>query len=108
MLFRSQTKASEMYPSARGTAISAFALCLFCGQAAGVAIVGRVITGAGYAPSFIVTGVGLLVLAIWFSRQLLAHRTATSGAPTSAEILAVVGSTAADVPSAESAKGETP
>jgi MFS transporter, YNFM family, putative membrane transport protein len=68
-----QTKATEMYPSARGTAISAFALCLFCGQAAGVALFGRSITWLGYAPSFVFTGVALLLLAILFARQLRLH-----------------------------------
>jgi predicted MFS family arabinose efflux permease len=65
-----QTKATEMYPRARGTAISAFALCLFCGQAAGVALFGRAIASVGYAPSFVVTGVALLSLAFFFARQL--------------------------------------
>jgi predicted MFS family arabinose efflux permease len=65
-----QTKATEMYPSARGTAISAFALSLFCGQALGVAFFGRAIAWFGYTPSFVVTGNALLLLAVFFSRQL--------------------------------------
>jgi predicted MFS family arabinose efflux permease len=65
-----QTKATEMYPRARGTAISAFALCLFCGQAAGVALFGRAITASGYTASFAVTGVALLLLAFFFARRL--------------------------------------
>jgi predicted MFS family arabinose efflux permease len=65
-----QTKATEMYPRARGTAISAFALCLFCGQAAGVAVFGRAIAYVGYTPSFVVTGLALLSLAFFFARQL--------------------------------------
>jgi predicted MFS family arabinose efflux permease len=65
-----QTKATEMYPRARGTAISAFALSLFCGQAVGVALFGRVIALFGYAPSFVVTGIALLLLAVFFARQL--------------------------------------
>lgn len=71
-----QTKATEMYPRARGTAISAFALSLFCGQAAGVALFGRAIAWFGYAPSFVVTGIALLLLALWFARQLAAARAA--------------------------------
>jgi predicted MFS family arabinose efflux permease len=65
-----QTKATEMYPRARGTAISAFALCLFCGQAAGVAFFGRVIAVSGYTLPFVVTGFTLLWLAGSFARQL--------------------------------------
>jgi predicted MFS family arabinose efflux permease len=68
-----QTKATEMYPRARGTAISAFALCLFCGQAIGVAVFGRAIAWLGYTTSFVITGVALLALAIRFARQLRRH-----------------------------------
>jgi len=65
-----QTKATEMYPRARGTAISAFALSLFCGQAAGVALFGQTIARFGYAPSFVATGIALLLLSFFFARQL--------------------------------------
>jgi predicted MFS family arabinose efflux permease len=65
-----QTKATEMYPRARGTAISVFALSLFFGQALGVAVFGRVIASFGYTPSFIVTGCALLFLALFFARKL--------------------------------------
>jgi predicted MFS family arabinose efflux permease len=65
-----QTKATEMYSRARGTAISAFALSLFCGQAIGVALFGRVIARVGYAASFVVTGIALLLLALFFAGRL--------------------------------------
>jgi predicted MFS family arabinose efflux permease len=65
-----QTKATEMYARARGTAISAFALCLFCGQAAGVALFGRVIAWFGYGLSFVVAGIGLAFLALYFAARL--------------------------------------
>jgi predicted MFS family arabinose efflux permease len=65
-----QTKATEMYPAARGTAISAFALSLFCGQAIGVALFGRTIALFGYTWTFIVTGFALLTLAMWFGKKL--------------------------------------
>ena len=65
-----QTKATEMYARARGTAISAFALCLFCGQALGVALFGRAITAFGYTPSFVSIGIALLLLALFFAKQL--------------------------------------
>jgi predicted MFS family arabinose efflux permease len=69
-----QTKATEMFPRARGTAISAFALSLFCGQAIGVALFGRAITKFGYTWSFLLTGIALLALGMHFSRRLLASR----------------------------------
>ena len=65
-----QTKATEMYPRARGMAISAFALSLFCGQAIGVALFGRAIAAFGYDWTFAITGPGFLLLAIWFARRL--------------------------------------
>jgi predicted MFS family arabinose efflux permease len=65
-----QTKATEMYASARGTAISAFALCLFCGQAVGVAVFGRAIARFGYGVSFAAAGVGLSLLALFFAGRL--------------------------------------
>jgi len=68
-----QTKATEMFPRARGTAISAFALCLFCGQAVGVALFGRAIAAFGYTPSFVFVGIALLLLAWFFARQLRGH-----------------------------------
>ncbi len=75
-----QTKATEMYPRARGTAISAFALSLFCGQAVGVALFGRAIAAVGYTLSFVFSGAALLLLAWLFSKQLRIH--ATTGATT--------------------------
>ncbi|NIO43004.1 MAG: hypothetical protein GTO41_24310 [Burkholderiales bacterium] len=59
-----------MYPRARGTAISAFAMSLFCGQAIGVALFGRTIAMFGYTANFIATGIALMLLAAWFARQL--------------------------------------
>ena len=65
-----QTKATEMWPAARGTAISAFALSLFCGQALGVALFGRAITAFGYNWAFVATGVALLLLGNRFAWRL--------------------------------------
>jgi predicted MFS family arabinose efflux permease len=65
-----QTRATEMAPAARGSAISAFAFCLFFGQAVGVAGAGLLVELAGYRAVFIIAGVGLAVLASWFARRL--------------------------------------
>ena len=51
-------------------ALALFALSLFCGQALGVALFGRVIAAFGYAPSFVATGVALLLLALFFAKRL--------------------------------------
>ncbi|UCD68983.1 MAG: MFS transporter [Betaproteobacteria bacterium] len=68
-----QTKATEMYPAARGTAVCVFALSLFLGQAMGVALFGRTIASFGYTLNFVATGFALLLLAIWFARKLRHH-----------------------------------
>ena len=65
-----QTKATEMWPTARGTAISAFAFSLFCGQALGVILFGRIISAFGYDWTFIATGVALLLLGMRFASRL--------------------------------------
>lgn len=65
-----QTQATEMYPRARGTAISAFAFCLFCGQAVGVALFGRAIAAFGYTWSFVITGAALWLLGRRFAERL--------------------------------------
>ena len=64
-----QTHATEMAPEARGAAISAFAMCLFLGQAIGAWSVGFTIEGAGYAPPLLGAGAGLFALAWWFSSR---------------------------------------
>ena len=65
-----QTMATEMSPSARGSAISAFAFCLFCGQAIGVTGAGILAEWLGYRAVFAVAGLGLALLAAAFARRL--------------------------------------
>lgn len=76
-----QTKATEMYPQARGTAVSAFALCLFCGQAFGVALFGRIVARSGYGPSFAAAGIGLGLLAVFFASKLASRADAAEPSP---------------------------
>ena len=68
-----QTRATEMAPQARGTAIAVFAFSLFMGQAGGVAAYGLLISAVGYQWSFTLAGVGLLALALWFARRVGSH-----------------------------------
>ena len=59
-----QTLATQMTPSQRGTAISAFALSLFIGQSAGVAVVARLGQSIGFERVKTVNGLGLLALGL--------------------------------------------
>lgn len=60
-----QTKATELAPEARGTAVSLFVFSLFLGQGIGVAALGVVVDGPGYALSFVLSGVAVALLAAW-------------------------------------------
>ena len=64
-----QTKATEMAPKARGTAVSLFAFSLYMGQATGAPAIGRIVATQGYAMAFEVAGIGLLLLALWARYQ---------------------------------------
>jgi predicted MFS family arabinose efflux permease len=69
-----QTRASEMAPHARGSAVSLFAFCLFVGQATGVAAFGSGIALLGYVPMLAGAGVALALLGDWFRHRLTQHR----------------------------------
>jgi predicted MFS family arabinose efflux permease len=66
-----QTRATELAPEARGTAISLFAFCFFMGQATGPQLLGAILKTRGYGPAFVTAGVGLFTLAV-VSRQMFA------------------------------------
>jgi predicted MFS family arabinose efflux permease len=67
-----QTRATELAPQARGTAISLFAFFFFLGQATGPQLLGNVLKLHGYAAAFIVAGIGLFTTAA-LSRTLFAR-----------------------------------
>ena len=69
-----QTRATEMAPQTRGTAIAVFAFCLFMGQAGGVAVCGIAIRLLDYGWTFVISGAGLVLLGIWFAVRIAAHR----------------------------------
>jgi predicted MFS family arabinose efflux permease len=71
-----QTRATEMAPQARGSAVSFFAFCLFLGQAAGVTAAGAAVERFGYVPMLLAAGAGVLLLSLWFRAQLAGHRSA--------------------------------
>ncbi|WP_251863918.1 MFS transporter [Achromobacter sp. Marseille-Q4962] len=65
-----QTNATQMVPSARGTAVAWFASCLFMGQAAGVALAGVVVDSVGVAALFGGSAAMLPLLGAGFARAL--------------------------------------
>jgi YNFM family putative membrane transporter len=74
-----QTRATELNPQARASAVSLFAFTFFLGQGTGPMVMGQAIRTVGYAPSFVGAGLGLLLLALFF-RSHLERRTAQAPA----------------------------
>ncbi len=82
-----QTKATELAPHARGTAVSLFAFSLFLGQGIGAAALGLVVDGPGYAPTFLIAGIAMAFLGVWLA--LVGRRiTRRPSIPTKAESVA--------------------
>jgi predicted MFS family arabinose efflux permease len=76
-----QTRATELAPEARGTAVSLFAFFFFMGQATGPQVLGSILKSSGYGPTFITAGAGLFIVAV-ISRQMFAHsRRIAAGQP---------------------------
>lgn len=71
-----QTKATEMAPQARGTAIAVFAFALFMGQASGVAVFGGLIRLVHYEWAFVAAGACLAMLGPWFAVRVERQRRA--------------------------------
>jgi MFS transporter, YNFM family, putative membrane transport protein len=65
-----QTKATQMTPQARGTAVAIFSSALYFGQTAGVGAGALVIDRLGATPLFLGTAVAFPALAIWFAHGL--------------------------------------
>ncbi len=68
-----QTHATQMLPQLRGTAVSVFVVCLFGGQALGVALAAAVVDQASPRWVFGACAVALALLAFGFRRSLLAR-----------------------------------
>ena len=71
-----QTNATQMTPQARGTAVAIFSAALYLGQTAGVAAGGVVFDRLTAVPLFLVAALVLLVIGLWFARQLKRRRAA--------------------------------
>jgi predicted MFS family arabinose efflux permease len=65
-----QTKATEMAPHSRGSALALYSSGWALGQAAGVAAMGLAVSLAGYRPSIVAAGVGYLLLGLWMRKNL--------------------------------------
>jgi predicted MFS family arabinose efflux permease len=59
-----QTRGTELRPAARATAISLFAFALFLGGGLGTALLGLLLTAAGYTPVLLLCGLGLALLGL--------------------------------------------
>jgi predicted MFS family arabinose efflux permease len=65
-----QTKATEMAPQARGTAVAMYSSAWALGQAVGAAAMGLAIGLFDYRPAIIAFGAGYLALGLWMRRNL--------------------------------------
>lgn len=68
-----QTNATQMAPQARATGVCMFSAALYLGQPAGIAVVAPVMDRYGAVPVFVVAGLLLPALGLWFAGRL-AHR----------------------------------
>jgi YNFM family putative membrane transporter len=69
-----QTNATQMAPQARATGVCMFSAALYLGQPAGVTAMAPVIDRFGAAPVFVVAGVALPMLGLWFAGRIVARR----------------------------------
>ena len=65
-----QVRATEIAPTARGTALSGFVFYLFLGQGAGVYVLSHVVDGPGYRAAFAITAGAVVVFTAWLYRAL--------------------------------------
>jgi len=78
-----QTRATETFPQARGTAVALFAFALFLGGGVGTALVGSIISSVGYIATLITAGLFLWVFAAAAARTLIAAPKHAVASPTS-------------------------
>jgi predicted MFS family arabinose efflux permease len=60
-----QSRATELMPEARSTAVSIFVFMLFLGQAVGALACGAAIAAWGYRPAFTLLAGAMVVLGVW-------------------------------------------
>ncbi len=62
-----QTRATELLPNARTTAVTTFVFLLFLGQALGALAFGRAIAVIGYRAAFLGVAAGIALLTLWLA-----------------------------------------
>ena len=67
-----QTRATEVAPQARGSAVALYASAWALGQASGVAAMAALVAAAGYAPAIAASGIGFGLLGLWLRSNM--HR----------------------------------
>lgn len=65
-----QTHATQMAPSARGSAVALFACCLFFGQSLGVSIAAGLVDRFSTSVVFMISACGLLLVGLLFARRV--------------------------------------
>jgi predicted MFS family arabinose efflux permease len=65
-----QTRATELLPEARATAVSGFVFMLFTGQSLGVLMMGGTIALLGYRPAFAINAAAIVALVVWLRKLL--------------------------------------
>jgi predicted MFS family arabinose efflux permease len=69
-----QTNATQMAPTRRGAAVSAFASCFFMGQTAGLALAGAATGMVGTRGVLVGGAIGVLIVALVFARLKAEHQ----------------------------------
>jgi len=67
-----QTEATEIAPSARGSAVALFACGFFAGQGLGPPLFGAIVQGLGFPAALLATAVGLVLLGQVVVRKIIA------------------------------------
>ena len=76
-----QTRATEIFPASRGTAVALFACALFLGNGLGAGVVGFAIAPTGYGATLLTAGGLLRGFALAASRLLFPSSTAAGITP---------------------------
>jgi predicted MFS family arabinose efflux permease len=74
-----QTRATELCPERRGTAVSCFVLMLFLGQSLGALVMSGLIAWLGYRDAFALDAIAVVPLVLWLRAFLRASRPETAG-----------------------------
>jgi predicted MFS family arabinose efflux permease len=71
-----QTRATELLPEARATAVSLFIFALFLGQGLGALLMGGAIALWGYRTAFQIDAAAMMLMTVWLAHYMRRHRIA--------------------------------